>query len=194
MIPNCARSNLVSICWFMHVQCWIGKAGCMHWTWNTSLRTTSNWAIAQKWNLPNYLVEEKNAADFRILIGNAHLSWTHAQCLLGRYGSSDWDWLQSSPGELRHLNSFVLKQTLRLNNPFGLFLQSKKDYGENCLGQKYQSIPCEIALSRGSAWPMGVSQMQSKYALCLDILKTWFLIFILVLLLNHQVSGFNGFW
>lgn len=30
--------------------------------------------------------EEKNAADFSILIGNARLSWTHAQCLLGRYG------------------------------------------------------------------------------------------------------------
>lgn len=194
MIPNCARSNLVSICLFMHVQCWIGKAGCMHWIWNTSLRTTSNWGIAQKWNLPNYLVEEKNAADFRILIGNARLSWTHAQCLLGRYGSSDRDWLQSSPGELRHLNSFVLKTDTTAKQPFWIISSIKKGLQRKLFRSEAQSIPCEIALSRGSAWPMGVSQMQSKYALCLDILKTWFLIIILVLLRNHQVSGFNWFW
>lgn len=137
---------------------------------------TSHPEIAQTWNLPNYRVERK-----KTLLILAFSLATHAchgrmrnVCWDDMGSCLDWDRLQSSPGELRHLNTFLLQTdtTIKKNKAFWIIL-IKKDYGENCLGNKRNRHPANrfvtwLRLANGS------EPSEPKYALCLDILQTWF--------------------
>lgn len=169
MIPNAH----VSICVFMHVQCGIGKAGYMHWIWNASLQIPPPTQGSRKHGIFPIILwrGKKMLLIFAISLAMRSCHGRMRSVYWEDVGSSDWDWLQSSPGELRQLNSFLLETgTLRLNNLFGLLFSSKKDYGENCLGQKLNRYPakslCHVATPGQWEWAKCSRSMLFVWVFC----------------------------